>query len=190
MAAAEEADMGGGAALDGVAAGLALPFVGVEIGGGLGGGEAVEGDDAVHDTGAGAAVGGGEHHGGEHVVAAAGEEFQAGCGLFAGFGFGEDAAAAGDDGVGGEDVRPAGWAGGGFGAGEAERADAGEFGLAGGFVDFRGADFVRGQADLGQQVAAPEAGGCQDEAGPGFALGLRSGVDYLNRKVIRPLERS
>ena len=60
------------------------------------------------------------------------------------------------------------------------RQDAGQFGFLRGFVDIGSDHAMRGDADLGEQREAPWTRRGQDQLVPG----------HLNRKVIRPLDRS
>ena len=141
-------------------------------------GKAGEDDGGVDDAFGALAIGGGERDGGDDVVAAAGEEGEAGAHLGGVGGLGQDAAADGDDGVGGEHEMARCCGGAGFRVGDAAGVEAGELGLEGRLVDAGGGDAGGGDADLREEGEAAGAGGCEGEGG------------YLKRNVMRPFERS
>jgi len=94
------------------------------------------------------------------VVAAAGEQVEAGAHLGLVRGLGQDAAADGDDGVGREDelVRAGGGRGnGGLFGGDPPGIEPRDLGLARGLVDVGGCDAVRDDADLRQEREAAGA---------------------------------
>ena len=109
--------------------------------------------------------GGEQRHGGEDAVRAAREQAEALGGLFHGLGLGQDAAADGDDGVGGEHQRVAGDAGGarlvlggdGLLVGEALRELARQLALFGRLVDMGRHQMLGLDADLVEQAPAGAA---------------------------------
>ena len=100
----------------------------------------------------------GEDHAGHHAVAAAGQQRQAGADLFRGFGFGQNAAAERDHGIGGEHEAAGTRCGVGLGAGHPARVQARGFVACRGFVDVGGDDAVGREADLVKQHQATRAG--------------------------------
>jgi hypothetical protein len=111
-------------------------------------------------------------------VAAAGEHGEARADLGFVDGLGQDAAADGDDGVGGQGELARLMDDRGLFGGQAAGMQARELVAAGCLVDVGGGDAIGGDADLGQE---------------GEPAGARRGEDegrYLNRNVMRPLLRS
>ena len=96
-------------------------------------------------------------------MAAAGQEIEAGAGLGGRFGLGQDAAADGHHGIGGEDEGAIAVRRLRLGAREALGVRAGRFALEGRFVGVGRGDGIWRDADLGQQGQAARAGGCQDQ---------------------------
>jgi hypothetical protein len=95
----ERSYKGRGTALDGVTACLSGPFAGGDVGVDFRWGEAGEDDLGVAEAVGGVAGRVQQGDGGVDVVAAAGEQGEAGAGFGNGRGFAEDAGADGDDGV-------------------------------------------------------------------------------------------
>src|SRR5262249_9445635 len=97
------ADEARGDALDGIAAGLALPFPGIEIEGDLGRLQALEDDGGLDAAADHAAIGQRQRDGAMDAVPAPREKLEAGARLVAVAGLRQDAPPAGDDGVSAED---------------------------------------------------------------------------------------
>jgi hypothetical protein len=121
---------------------------------------------------------------GDGVASPAGEQRQACPGRFETGRLVENAAADGDDGVGGQHESTRRGAGRGFGARQPDGRQAGRLRRMRGLIDVGRDHGVGDDADLGQQCEATGAGGGEDEPG------RRRGVGHLNRKVIRPLDKS
>ena len=182
IAAGQEADERRGAALDGIAAGLAAPFAAGQVGVDLPLGQPGEADDALHQPLAAAPVRRTQHDGGHHAVAAAGQQRQAAPRLRLGLGLGQNAPTRGDHGVGGQHVGsrrasqppPPSRAPGATRAGAAVRRAAG-------FRRCRREITRSGTMPIcASKRQPPRAGGGQNQRGRG----------HLKRKVIRPLLKS
>ena len=167
-------DEGGGLALDGVGAGFLLPFAAGEIVGDLLLIETGEADDGSDGAAGLLAVRRPDGNAGEDAVAAAGEQTQVFFGLFERGGFWQDARSGCDHRVGGDDEGVAVDRRQFFNR-QTQRMGAWGFLSEGGLFDIRGDDLVRLDPDLPQEFQPPGAGGTKN---------------YLNRNVIRPLERS
>ena len=165
MAAGNRDDQALGAALDGIAAGLALPFAAGDIGFDLGMAELLEAHDRLAQAFAQGAVGAAQRDGRKHAVAAAGEQGEAGARGRLVFGLGQNAAAASDHRV----ARQYAGIRRGYGqrlfAGHAAGIVARHFAGLRGFVDVGGLDRVWRYTKAHDQFAPAGTGRCQDELG-------------------------
>ena len=143
-------------ALDGIAAGLALPFAAGDIPVDLAALQALEGDGAGGNAAALFAIRADQGEAGQDLMAPAGQKGKAAARLCLGFGLGQDAVAAGDHRIGSEDeggIGKPGAHGRSLAGGKAERQRLGRFVGQRGFVEIGGDNPVRRQAESGQQLA-------------------------------------
>ncbi len=162
----QRADEKRGPALDRIAARLAAPLAGREVKCDFLFRQTLEGDARFAHAFA-RAVRRDEMHRRPDAMRAAGEQLEAGARFRFGFGFRQDAAAAGDDSVRAEHegicmIRRNGFC---LSARETKREAAGKFGLLRGFIDFRRDDAVRFDADLLEKREPARRGAGENEAG-------------------------
>lgn len=186
IAAREEAHEARGAALNGIATGLASPFSTFDISIDIPRIEASEGDGGFDQPFPQGPARLDERHRRHHPMPAAGEEREAGAGLLLRLRLGQDTAAGGHHCIGGQHPVVGMETGDGLRlvARDTLRIGTRHFAPKWRLIDVGGEDKIRFQAKLSEKLAAAGTSGRQNQA-----ASIRE-LDYLNRKVMRPLVRS
>ena len=160
-----------GAALDGIAARLAVPFTARDVGVDLGAGERFEADDGFREALADRTVGRAQGDGRKHAVAPSGHQLKAMARSRLVLGLGQDATAEGNDRIARQHVRCAAVHSLRLFQCHARGIGTRLFALERGFVDVGGNHARRLDAEPRDQFAAARGGRGEDEAGRSHPAG-------------------